>query len=139
VLDTHVWVWAVEGLVRPLGRGGARAIEAAAQAGVLYVSAVSAWELITLIRRGRLTLARDARDWIAEARRPYRTTIAPVTAEIAMDAADLPAFQLGDPADRMIVATARALGGDLVTADRRLLAYGREGHVRVRPAGLSRR
>ena len=135
LLDTHVWVWAIEGDTRHLQPAVARAIEAGARAVRLYVSAVSAWELAMLIQKGRLRLARDVRDWIAESRRPPGVLVAPLTAEIAVDAAVLPAFGDGDPADRMIVATARALGAELVTADRRLIRYGQRGYVRVHAAG----
>jgi PIN domain nuclease of toxin-antitoxin system len=57
ILDTHVWIWAVEGLTANLGSATTEAIEAAARAGSLAVSAISVWELAMLVKRGRLTLA----------------------------------------------------------------------------------
>lgn len=134
VLDTHVWVWAAAGDRRAVAPAVLRAVEAAARRAQLHVATISAWELAMLIAKGRLTLARELGDWIAETRRPPGVLLVPLTAEIAVDAARLPEFRVGDPADRMIVATARALGAELVTADRRLIGYGRTGHVQVRSA-----
>ncbi len=129
VLDTHVWIWAVEGKVDRLKTSVTREIERAAMSGRAYVAAISVWEIGTLVERGRLTLARDVAGWVAETRQPPGVLVAALTAPIALDAARLPSVSHGDPADRIIVATARALSARLVTSDARLLAYGESGHV----------
>lgn len=129
VLDTHVWIWAVEGRVERLRPAVTREIERAARDGRAYVAAISAWEIGMLVLKGRLTLTRDVATWVAECRRPPGVLVAALTAPIALDAANLPGFDHGDPADRLIVATARALSARLVTSDVRLLAYGDAGHV----------
>jgi len=129
LLDTHVWIWAVEGRAEQLRPAVLREIERAATDGRVYVSAISVWEIGMLVQKGRLTLARDLASWIAESRRPPGVIVAALTAPIALDAALLPAFVQGDPADRIIAATARALSARLVTCDERLLTYGATGHV----------
>ena len=129
VLDTHVWVWAVEGLVKHLGRSIVDAIEEAAHGGRLYVAAISVWEVAMLVKKRRLILSRDVPSWIAAARRAPGARVAPLTVPIAIDSADLPGLDTQDPADRFIAATARALSGHLVTCDGSLLAYGASGQL----------
>jgi PIN domain nuclease of toxin-antitoxin system len=78
-----------------------------------------------------LTFTRPVADWIALARRPPGVRIVSVSAAIAVDSVELPGLEHGDPADRIIAATARARDGTLVTADRTLIAYGQTGRLRV--------
>ena len=129
VLDTHVWVWSVEGNLKRLRPAVAREIEAAASDGRLHISAISVWEVGMLVTRGRLQLARDVGSWIAESRRPPGVRVVPLTSAVALDASTLPGRPPADPADCVIAGTARALGALLVTCDRAVLAYGASGHV----------
>jgi PIN domain nuclease of toxin-antitoxin system len=107
----------------------------AARTGGVLVSPISAWEIGLLARpkRGRsLTdFQPDPRTWFESVlhRRGFRQ--APFTPTIAIAASFLPGDFHGDPADRMLVATARDLGVSLVTRDARIRAYGRAGHVEV--------
>ena len=84
-----------------------------------------------LVAKRRLVLATDVADWIDATREPPGVRIADVTAEIAVDGTRLPGVFHGDPADRLIVATARSLGATLVTCDERILAYAEDGDLRV--------
>lgn len=129
VLDTHVWVWAVEGATNLLSTAALRAIEDAAGHARLYVSAISAWEIAMLVRKGRLVLSRDVASWVAAARRPPGVRIAPLTASIALDSTSLSPLSTQDPADRFVAATARGLGARLVTCDTALLEYGAAGQM----------
>lgn len=130
LLDTHVWIWALEGGAGRLSRNTLKAIGGAATAGRLWASAISVWEIGTLLHKGRIALAIELDRWVAESRAPPGIHLQPVTAEIAMDSSALPGSPVGDPADRIIVATARALRATLVTCDASLLAYAAGGHVR---------
>jgi PIN domain nuclease of toxin-antitoxin system len=67
LLDTHVWIWAVEGEAAALGRGAIAAIEEASQEGGLLVSAISVWEVAMLEAKGRITLSRALDDWVRTA------------------------------------------------------------------------
>lgn len=87
------------------------------------VSAISCWEIGALTQHGRLELTMSAADWIARCEALPFLTVAPIDARVALRAAELPAVHK-DPADRLIVATAIALGAALVTKDRRLDGYG---------------
>lgn len=70
VLDTNVWIWAVEGRVERLRRAVTKEIERATANGRAYVAAISVWEIGMLVQHGRLTLARDVAGWLAETRQP---------------------------------------------------------------------
>jgi len=134
VLDTHVWVWLLEGStqLKPQVR---RRIEASARDDGLLVSAISVWEVAMLEAKGRLTFDQDCNAWVKDALSAPGISLAPLAPEIAVASTRLPADLHGDPADRIIVATARANGHTLVTADGAMLSYAKSGNLRVLAAG----
>ncbi len=119
VLDTHALVWWVV-RDRRLSAPALRAIKAAVKAGGVFASAISVMEIATAARRGRLTLGVPFDQWLADLRSLPELQFEPVTAEIAALAGSFDGAMHGDPADRIIAATARMLGARLVTADERL-------------------
>jgi PIN domain nuclease of toxin-antitoxin system len=119
LLDTHVWIWLMEGSER-LSPAVVRAIEEAGQEGSVRIHPLSVWEVGTLVRKGRLSLAGPVERWVEEALAVEGVTLTPLTSAMALEAAALPDPFPGDPVDRMLVATARILGATLVTADRRI-------------------
>lgn len=119
VLDTHAWLWHVAAPERLSARARA-AVEGADQLGVC---AISCWEVAMLERRGRIALDRDVRDWIGRALADERVVPLALSPEIAIDAALIPDAFTGDPADRIVYATARAHGARLVTKDAALRRY----------------
>lgn len=132
VLDTHVWIWLMEGLRSELSDATIRVIEEAGSRGELALAAISVWELGMLEARGRITLSRSIDEWVRAALTAPGLRLVDITPEIAVESTRLPGDPHGDPADRMIVATTRVLGGTLVTCDDQILAYGARGHVSVR-------
>ncbi len=118
VLDTHAWVWWVAGDPQ-LSAAAAGEIDLAMGTGRLYVSSISAWEVALLVRRGRLELTMEVGDWIARSEALPFLGFVPVDNRIALRSVELAGLH-DDPADRIIVATALALGARLVTRDRRL-------------------
>jgi len=130
LLDTHVWVWLMLGDTR-LGRRSRNLLEAAVPDGRLRVSVISVWEVAMLEANGRLHLASDCADWVGEALSAPGIRLAELTPEIAVASTRLPGKFHGDPADRILAATARETGAALVTADRAILDYGRRGHLRA--------
>jgi PIN domain nuclease of toxin-antitoxin system len=128
LLDTHVLVWLAEGDAR-LDVAARREIEQAAAQGVAWVSAITPWEVGILVAKGRLVLACDVQDWVDEVLALPGLRLAPLTPAIAVASSRLPGELHGDPADRLIVATARHLGAALVTADAALLRYAAAGHM----------
>lgn len=121
LLDTHVWIWVMEGDGRRLRPDAVDRIDAAAAEGALRVHALSVWEIGSLVRRGRLSLSVPVARWVDDALAVPGMTLVPLTAAIALDAARLDDAFPGDPVDRILVATARAVGAALVTCDRRIL------------------
>ena len=130
LLDTHIWVWLAFTDPR-LERRQLNAIERASRRGELYLSPISIWEIANLLRKGRLRLGKPTQAWIDEALRWPGLNLSPLTPEIAVASGELPDPFHDDPADRIIVATARTTSSRLMTADSRILAYARDGHVAV--------
>lgn len=118
LLDTHVLVWLAEASPR-LGGKARKAIDAAYRESEVMVSAISFWEVATLARKGRIRLDMDLQTWRNDFVEQGVIEF-PVTGEIGIKAAGLDPFH-GDPADRLIVATALQHALTLVTADGRLL------------------
>ncbi|MEX2571602.1 MAG: type II toxin-antitoxin system VapC family toxin [Gemmatimonadota bacterium] len=131
VLDTHVWVWIVTGEREALSDNAIGEIEEASHRGNLLIPAICIWELAILDARGRLTLTRPIVDWVRLALRARGVRLLDLTPEIAIASTRLPGPPHGDPADRMIIASARSVGARLATRDRRILDYAAQGHVAV--------
>jgi PIN domain nuclease of toxin-antitoxin system len=92
---------------------------------------MSIWELAMLVSKGRVTLQTPLLDWVREALRTPGLSLVPLTPEIAVESTRLPGNFHGDPADRIIVASARETGSTIVTRDRLILAYGKQAFVRT--------
>ena len=131
VVDTHVLVWAVEADASRIGAKARKTLDVAARANAVHVSAISAWEIAMLAHHGRLALGRDMLDWIEQALSLPGVNLAPLEPAIAVDSVRLPGEIHRDPADRVIIATARHLGFPLMTGDRAILAYGATGYVQT--------
>ncbi|MFO0799821.1 MAG: type II toxin-antitoxin system VapC family toxin [Gemmataceae bacterium] len=127
VLDTHVWVWWVD--------GGSQlppdytALLAAESPNGLGVSAISCWEVAKLVELGRLQLAVPVGQWLAQALLPPVQVLL-LSPEVAVGSTQLPPPFHRDAADQLIVATARYYDCPLVTLDRLIRAY---PHVRLAP------
>lgn len=127
VLDTHIWVWWVDGGSQ-LPSEYAAVLQAEAQNG-LGVAAISCWEVAKLVELGRLQLAVPVDRWLTQALQPP-VLLLPLSPEVAVDSTQLPGTFHRDPADQLIVATARFYDCPLVTLDRELRAY---PHVKLLP------
>lgn len=103
----------------------------AAYDGRLHVSPVSAWEIGIGVSKGRIKLPSAPLDFFDSFVERMQAKLSPLTPAIMMLSSFLPGKILGDPMDRMLVSTARALNFILVTSDRPILDYGREGHLRA--------
>lgn len=129
VLDTHVWYWIHKGDDRIRESPALEAIEYARMRGGAIVSAISVWELAMLESKGRILMKQECNQWIRSALSAPGIILQPLTPEIAVDSTRLPGGFHADPADRILVATARSLGSPLVTADAEILAYGAKRHL----------
>ena len=129
VIDTHALIWFAQG-DRRLGPLATRQIsEDLAGDGVL-IPAIVPWELAHLTRRGKIDLRRDVVKWVEALLSGTGFYLTSLDVEIAVESATLD-WDHRDPADRMLVATARHHALPLITADRAILDYAAAGHVRA--------
>lgn len=121
VLDTHIWVWWVHGDSQ-LTRRQAKVIDAA-EVDLIGVSAISVWEVAKLVEYNRLKLPCPLGDWFDEALNYPGIRLVELSPEIAIESTRLPGEFHRDPADQLIVATARIYDCRLVTSDSKILKY----------------
>ena len=126
LLDTHIWVWWVDAN-RQLSSSQRKHLEDHASAG-LGVSVISCWEVAKLAEVKRLELRLPVADWIRQALAYPGIRFLYLTPRIVIESTQLPGSFHRDPADQLIVATARIRGCSLLTADARILGY---PHVRT--------
>ena len=119
VLDTHALIWWAEESSK-LSKKARQAATAAARRRELIASAFSVFEITTLERRGRIAFKIPVNEWLDSLRVLPELTIQPVTDEIAERAGGFGDVFPGDPADRLIAATALVLDVSLITADTKL-------------------
>jgi PIN domain nuclease of toxin-antitoxin system len=117
LLDTHVWLWWLLGSEQ-LPKEEQAALDRLAPRGALRVAAVSLWETQMLHAKGRLSLNRPFDIWIRDATAVGVVQVLPLDVEVVIALDGLPASFHGDPADRLIVSTARAHQLPLATHDR---------------------
>ena len=122
VLDTHAWVWWVSGAQR-LPAKVVKTLARHRERGTLRVSSISVWEVAQLVERGRLEITMPVDDWVARSEALPFLQFVPVDNRIALGSTRLPGSFHADPADRIIVSTARSLGATLVTRDEKLRRY----------------
>ncbi len=128
LLDTHAAIWITEG--QPLASEASDAIDAAYRADrTIFVSAITAWEIGLLVARNRLGLSTRPELWFQRLLAIPGVRLADLSPNILIASSFLPGEPPRDPADRIILATARDLGATLITRDRMLLKYGEGGQV----------
>jgi len=128
ILDTHIWVWLNTGSSE-LSKSSVSMIEQAAVSGQVYIPAIVVWEVAALAAKRRLTFKMPTRQWIEEALSKPGINLIPLLASIAVESTELPGEFHGDPADRLIVATARIKWLPLMTRDAKILTYSKQGNL----------
>jgi PIN domain nuclease of toxin-antitoxin system len=129
LLDTHVLLWLDSGA--PMSRDSIAAIDDGAIRGEIVVSPVSAWEIGLLVRKGRIRLDLEPLPWFQRVLGLPGVRLTPLAVAAAISSSFLDEPFHGDPADRLLVATARTLPATLVTRDARILSYAAAGHLRA--------
>ena len=122
LLDTHTWVW---WHMTPQ-RLSARVRELIADTGgydELLLSAISPWEFCKLLEKRRLTISGDPEAWLTIALRMPKLRLVPLSPRIAAKSTMLPPPFHSDPADQIIVATAREENAIVLTTDRAITSY----------------
>jgi PIN domain nuclease of toxin-antitoxin system len=128
LLDTCAVLWVANG--ETISDEAREAIAQAAAGDAVFVSPISAWEVATLVQKGRVMLSMAPDSWFEALLALPGVRLAPMPPRTLMASAFLPGSPPSDPADRIIAATARAENLVLITRDRKLLSYGAEGHLR---------
>lgn len=134
ILDTHVWLWLMEG-DPGIGAEVIGALEHAASVGLLYVTSLSLWEIAMLERAGRVRFTVPVETWLEEALETPGLNLMQIDAQVAAESVRLPGEFPGDPVDALLVAAVRTHGGTLYTADPVLASYASTGAIRVQPVG----
>jgi PIN domain nuclease of toxin-antitoxin system len=119
LLDTHAWVWWISGDPR-LAVREREVLDSLSPSERPVLADISLWEVATLVERGRLELDMDLERWLAIASAPATVELARVTPAVAAEVARLPERFHRDPADRLIVATARVRKLSVLTRDRKI-------------------
>ena len=122
VLDTQTLVWWT---TKPefLSKRALRKIEAEAKKGKLLISSISILEIYLLVKKKKIGFSVDIDTWLATIEKSYDFEFVPVNNRIAAKSVTLPEPFHNDPADRIIVATARESGAALITSDARIRKY----------------
>jgi len=131
LLDTHIWLWYMEGVNGALSSTVIAEIDAARREHRLFVSAISVWEIGMQFAKGRITLSSPLNHWVSDSLTNANLRLQPLDADIALESTLLPGDPHGDPADRFLVATARIKNLRLVTHDQKIIDYGKAGYVQV--------
>lgn len=119
VLDTHIWIWWMLG-DPGLDQAERDVLDALPPENRPVLCDISLWEFATLVDLGRVEIEGTVEDWLRIAASPATVRIQPITPEIVAEMNRLPASFHRDPADRLIVATARFLKRSLATKDRKI-------------------
>jgi PIN domain nuclease of toxin-antitoxin system len=129
LLDTCAVIWL--GLGQRMKPSSLELIAENTVDGQVFVSPFTAWELSLLSTRRRLSLGMDAENWLTEFLRRDGLAMSPLPIRVLVAAHQLPGTPPNDPADRILIATARQFGHAIVTRDRRILDYGDAGLVQT--------
>jgi len=122
VIDTHTLLWWVSG-DKQLSKAAAQAIKQALVKSEVIISSITIWEISMLIEKNRLSLSMDIESWTKEVSEIKGVRFVPVDNEIGIKSTKLPGEFHKDPADRIIVATARKLAVPLATVDEKIIQY----------------
>lgn len=122
VIDTHTLLWWVSG-DKELSKAATKAIKQALAKSEVIISSITIWEISMLIEKNRISLSMDIESWAEEVAEIKGVRFIPVDNEIGIKSTQLPGEFHKDPADRIIVATARKLAVPLVTIDEKIRQY----------------
>jgi PIN domain nuclease of toxin-antitoxin system len=125
LLDTHVWIWVMDGDTRGVGPRTRRRLQRAVAEESIHISIASVFEIAALHASGRLRLSLPVDRWIDQAVTGLRARLVDISLAVALDAARTARAVLPDPMDRFIVATARHVDATVLTRDRAVLDYAR--------------
>ncbi|RUU56182.1 type II toxin-antitoxin system VapC family toxin [Mesorhizobium sp. M2C.T.Ca.TU.002.02.1.1] len=132
LLDTCFMLWL--STEQPVARTAIDKVTSARKnGGVIAVSVMSAWEIGMLVSKGRLPFIKSPLAWFEGFVKAGATSVEGIDSELLVESSFLPGAVHNDPADRIIIATARSRNLEIITRDRAILAYGAAGFVKTIP------
>lgn len=132
LLDTHIWIWLINGDPKAGSPAFLKLIrQEVNRLSRIRVSVISVWEVGMLEQKRRIILPFSVLEWVQKALRAPGISLASLTPEIAIESTRLLGEFHGDPADRILVATAKSLGATLVTQDSNILSYSKKHALNV--------
>lgn len=130
LLDTHAFIWLINGDETFSPKAQQHIEMIMENEGAIAISAISLWEISMLHSRERISLNQPCLNWINHSLQAPGVYLTELTPEIAVDSCSLPNDFHGNPADRIIVSTARILDVPLMTRDQKILDYSHQGFVK---------
>lgn len=128
LLDTCATIWLAEG--ETLSKDALAALSEAAEMGKpVFVSPMSGWEIGLLAARGRISISVDPTAWFEQLLAIPGMRLSDLSIRILVASSYLPGSPPRDPVDRILISTAREHGYCLITRDKNLLAYAKQGHM----------
>ena len=132
LIDTHVWIWYLDGAEGRMSPAAVDMLRRSVRGEGLVVSDISVWEVGNKVAKGKLALMPSVGVWLDRATRQPGISFLPLDREILLGSTQLPGEVHGDPADRMLIASAALSGLPLFTADVSIIEYGeKEGGFSV--------
>jgi PIN domain nuclease of toxin-antitoxin system len=130
LLDTHVLIWLVNG-DSAISQMFRKEVDLVSQKSSILISPITIWEIGMLVEKGRIELEMDCHEWVERILALPGIQLAPLSPRIAIQSTRLPGNLHADPADRILIATAHIEDAVLITADKKILAYGQDRFVHV--------
>ena len=131
LLDTCALIWMAEGDRRFQASPSKNKIERSFRENQLHISSITLWEISMLNSKNRLQMNTPVLIWLKSCIQKYNLQIIQISPEIAVESCQLPGGFHADPADRVIVASARVHDLSLLTEDQLILDYGKNGLLKV--------
>lgn len=128
LIDTHIWIWLISGDTS-IKQNVVKVLRETANNGMLYLASISLWEICMLETKGRLILDQPIQKWLTSAIEKSKINILDISPEITIESTNLPGSFHGDPADRIIVATARINNLVLTTRDNKIIEYSENKYI----------
>lgn len=128
-LDTHILIWYTEGI--RLTTSQVNVIDQARGQNLLYISAISLWEIAMLAQKDKIAFAISLDEWIENVLSTPGLNLIDLKVPILVESCNLPNFEHKDPADRLIISSARSINSRLMTFDQKIIDYAANGYLKI--------
>jgi PIN domain nuclease of toxin-antitoxin system len=129
ILDTHILIWYIEGI--NLSEPQVELIDKMREKSSVYISAISIWEIALLVSKERIALSIDIDEWIQRVASITGLNLMDLSIPILTQSCTLLNYEHKDPADRMIIASARSINAHLITLDQKIIDYADKGYLKI--------